>query len=88
MAVRRRVSSRHGASGGSGVVLLCTRLPVAYLLLLHASGVPRGGGVQPPETAPHPSKFRSLDEAEPNSQFRGKYIRNNLIRMRGALICK
>jgi hypothetical protein len=46
------------------------------------SGVPKGvggGGV---------NKFRSFDKAEPNSQFRGKYIRNNLIRIRGSLICK
>jgi hypothetical protein len=31
---------------------------------------------------------RSFDKAEPNSLFRGKYIRNNLIRTRGSLICK
>jgi hypothetical protein len=29
------------------------------------------GGFNPP-----PPKFRSFDKAEPNSQFRGKYIRN------------
>jgi hypothetical protein len=40
-------------------------------------------GVQPP-----PPKFRSFDKAEPNSQFRGKYISNNLIRIRVSLICK
>jgi hypothetical protein len=28
-----------------------------------------------------PQKFRSFDKGEPNSQFRGKYIRNNLIRI-------
>ena len=33
---------------------------------------------------PHP-KFRSFDKAEPNSQFRGKYIRNNLTRIRLSL---
>jgi hypothetical protein len=38
-------------------------------------------GVQPP-----PPKFRSFDKAEPNSQFRGKYIRNNLTRIRLTLI--
>jgi hypothetical protein len=27
-------------------------------------------------------KFRSFDKAEPNFQFRGKHIRNNLIRTR------
>jgi hypothetical protein len=44
----------------------------------------RGGGglgVQPPI-------FRYCDNAEPNSQFRGIYIRNNLIRIRGSLIYK
>jgi hypothetical protein len=29
----------------------------------------------------NPPKFQSFDKAEPNSQFRGKYIRNNLIRI-------
>jgi hypothetical protein len=33
-------------------------------------------------------KFRSFDKAEPNSQFRGKYIRDNLIKIRVSLICK
>jgi hypothetical protein len=33
-------------------------------------------------------KFLSFDKAEPNSQFGGKYIRNNLIRIRGSLTCK
>jgi hypothetical protein len=30
---------------------------------------------------PTPRKFRSFPKAEPNSQFRGKYIRNSLIRI-------
>jgi hypothetical protein len=38
------------------------------------SGVPRGGGFKPPLP-----KFRSFGKAEPNSQFRGKYIRNCLV---------
>ena len=38
-------------------------------------------GVEPP-----PPKFRSFDDAEPNSQFRGKHIRNDLIRIRVSLI--
>jgi hypothetical protein len=38
-------------------------------------GVPgRLGGSTPP-----PPQFRSFDKAESNSQFHGKYIRNNLI---------
>jgi hypothetical protein len=43
--------------------------------------VPRGGGVQPP-------KIRSFGKAGPNSQFRGIYICNNLIRIRVSLIYK
>ena len=38
-------------------------------------------GVQTP-----PPKFRSFDKDEPNSQFRGKYIHNNLTRIRLSLI--
>jgi hypothetical protein len=49
------------------------------------SGVPRGvwWGFNPP-----PPKFRSFDKTEPNSQFRGKHIGNNLIRIRVSLIYK
>jgi hypothetical protein len=46
-----------------------------------SSGVPGGGGG-------YHTKFRSFDKAEPNSQFCGKYIRNNLIRILVSLICK
>jgi hypothetical protein len=42
-----------------------------------------GGGMFNP-----PSKFRSFAKAEPNSQFRGIYIRNNLIRIWVSFICK
>jgi hypothetical protein len=35
-----------------------------------------------------PPKLRSFEKGEPNSKFRGKYIRNNLIRIRVSLICK
>ena len=53
-----------------------------YDITLSCSGVPRGGvGVFKP-----PPKFRSFDKAEPNSQFRGKYIRNNLTRILLSLI--
>jgi hypothetical protein len=41
-----------------------------------------GGGVQTPP------KFRNFDKAEQNSQFRGIYICNNLIRIRVSFICK
>jgi hypothetical protein len=43
-----------------------------------------GWGVQ----TPHPPKFWSFYKAEPNSLFCGKYIRNNIIRIRVSLICK
>jgi hypothetical protein len=33
-------------------------------------------------------EFRNFDKAEPNSKFRQDYIHNNLIRIRGSLICK
>jgi hypothetical protein len=37
-----------------------------------------GWGFHPP---PPPPKFQSFNKAELNSQFRGKYIRTNLIRI-------
>jgi hypothetical protein len=38
---------------------------------------------------PPPPKFLNLDNTAPNSHFRGKYIRNNLIIiMRVLIICK
>jgi hypothetical protein len=51
------------------------------------SGVPKGEGVWGVKPLP-PSKFRSFAKAEPNSQFRGIYIRNNLIRIGVSFICK
>jgi hypothetical protein len=59
---------------------------IVFNIILTLSGVPKGVWVV--QTLPHPPKLRSFDKAEPNSQFRGKYIRNNLIRIRGSLICK
>jgi hypothetical protein len=38
--------------------------------------------------APPPKKRSSFDNAGPNSQFHGKYISNNLIRIQVSLICK
>jgi hypothetical protein len=49
-------------------------VPVAY----------RGGVI----STSHPPKFRSFAKAEPNSQFREIYIRNNLIRIWVSFICK
>jgi hypothetical protein len=50
--------------------------------MVTATGVPRGGvwGVQTPP------KFLSFEKAGPNSQFRGIYICNNLIRIWVSLI--
>ena len=58
--------------------------PILHLVRQLYTVAYRGGvwGVQPPP----PPKFRSFDKAEPNSQFRGKYIRNNLTRIRLSLI--
>jgi hypothetical protein len=61
---------------------------VFYLTLnglnIKRSGIPRGegfwGGSNPP-------KFLSVEKAEPNSQFRRKYIHNNLIRIQVSLTC-
>jgi hypothetical protein len=50
---------------------------------IRTSGIPRGGGVFKP-----PMKFQSFDKAEPNSHFHGKYICNNLIRIRVSHNCK
>jgi hypothetical protein len=36
----------------------------------------------------NPPNFRSFDKAEPNSQFCGIYIHNNLIGKQVSLICK
>jgi hypothetical protein len=48
------------------------------------SGVPKAGlWIQNPH-----QKFRSFAKAEPNSRFRGIYIRNNLIRIRASYIYK
>jgi hypothetical protein len=49
-------------------------------MLYGGCGVPTGGGSTP--------KFLSYAKAQPNSQFRGIYIRNNLIRIRVPFICK
>jgi hypothetical protein len=60
------------------------RLAFVVFRLRRHRGVPRGvGGFTPP-----PPKFRSFDKAKPNSLFRGKYVRNNLIRIRVSHICK
>jgi hypothetical protein len=59
----------------------------SYTYLLPVSGVTRRvvfGGVQHPP----PPKFRGFDKAETNFHFRGKYIRNNPIRIRISFICK
>jgi hypothetical protein len=55
--------------------------------IVRISGIPMGGGggVWGFQTPP---KFHTFDKGEPNSQFRGKYIHNNLIRIRVSLICK
>jgi hypothetical protein len=67
---------------------ICTYTPLTLNLSfvwppISTSDILRGsfGGSNPP-------KFQSFDKVELNSQFYGKYIRNNLIRIRVSLICK
>jgi hypothetical protein len=65
-------------------VLYCTIPFFIFCTVLYCSGVPRGvWGVQTPPSTPN---FQSSDKAKSNSQFRGKYIRNNLTRIRLSLI--
>jgi hypothetical protein len=65
------------------VVVMWTANTVNSLYLLK-SDIPRGvWGFKPP-----PPKFWSFDKAQPNSQFPGKYIQNNPIRIRVSFICK
>jgi hypothetical protein len=59
-----------------------------YLKLRHQRVHWRTEGCLGSSTPPPPPKFQSFDKAEPNSSFRGKCIRNNLIRIRVSLICK
>jgi hypothetical protein len=40
------------------------------------------------ESYTHPSKFRSFDKVDTNSQFRGKYICDSLIRIQVSLVYK
>jgi hypothetical protein len=55
--------------------------PAMVPKMVHSSGVPRG-------VQTHSRKFRRFEKAEPNCKLRGKYVRNNLIRIRVSLICK
>jgi hypothetical protein len=57
-----------------------------YALIVPFIAGASGGGVGGSNTPS--TKFRSFNKAEPNSQFREKYIRNNLTRIRVSLICK
>jgi hypothetical protein len=77
---------QHG-DGWSGLVAFHpgrrSRLPIAEKVAMQWRSEGRGG-----LGSSNPPKFRGFDKAEPNSHFRGKYIRNNLIRIRVSLICK
>jgi hypothetical protein len=57
------------------------RTEVRYLVLgqLIKQWRTEGGGVGWRAQTPTLPKFRSFSKAEPNSQFRGKYIRNCLV---------
>jgi hypothetical protein len=60
---------------------------VAYPGILFRGGGGGGGGGGK-KLGCGRKKFLSFNTAEPNSQFRGKYIGNNLIRIPVSLICK
>jgi hypothetical protein len=57
--------------------------PITFFPVAYRGGV--GWFKPPPPLLP---KFRSLDKAGPNSNLLGKYIRNNLIRIRVSPICQ
>jgi hypothetical protein len=59
---------------------------VNYVFLLSVAYRGGFGGLNP--SPPPPPKCLCFDRADPNSQFHGKYIRNNLIRIRVSPICK
>jgi hypothetical protein len=61
--------------------IIIRTLSLSYISISGAGG---GGGW----VLQTPPKFRSFDKAEPNSQFRGKYIRNNPIKKRVSLTCE
>jgi hypothetical protein len=79
--------SRHLIAWNGGmvvVVVVVDKIMVFLWVSALCSGVQRGG--LGGSNHPLPPKFRSFDKAELNSEFRGKYILNNLIRIRGSLI--
>jgi hypothetical protein len=84
--MNRSAGAAYGASyiswGFGGFNILLNFRSYWTIMNLDWRAVTYRGGVQTP------LKFRSFDKAGPNSQFRGKYIRNNLIRIRVSLICK
>jgi hypothetical protein len=65
----------------------CHSLKVSLALPTPSTTVAYRRGVWGVQT-PLPPTFRSFAKAEPNSQLRGIYIRNNLIRIWVSFICK
>jgi hypothetical protein len=67
-------------------VVICQPVNIEILVKSQASAVAYWGeGGSNPY---HPPKFHSFDKAELNSQFCGKYILNNPIRIWVSLFCK
>ena len=78
--IPRPFSPRNPASQQKGKQRVCPwRNSTLYCTQWHTEGGGGGGNPRPP-------KFRRFDKAEPISQFRGKYTRNNLTRIRLSLI--
>jgi hypothetical protein len=82
---QQRIMVRRVTRRSVPIVCLLIHSPIFSLNATHLSSdltvAYRGGGFPP-------TKFRSFAKAEPNSQFRGIYIRNNLIRIWVLFICK
>jgi hypothetical protein len=72
------------SSSGDDTQVVLGILSACHVSLLYPV-VYQGRGVWGVQT---PLKFQGFDKADLNSQFCGKYICNNLIRIRVSLICK
>jgi hypothetical protein len=94
----RKISFHTSQLIDSSATLLCN---IYLIITQHMRVHPKYSGPLPPSTQKlwqwhtegrggvnTPTKFQSFDKAEPNSQFHGKYILNNLIGIQVSLICK
>jgi hypothetical protein len=66
--------------------IVCLVHPESYTQIMRGKWVHLWD--KPDSCTPPPRKFQSFEKAEPNSQFRGNYIGNYLIRIRVSLVWK